>query len=64
VSGGSRPTRAPREDALNDAEDAVARRASLDYAPVLGPRQVVGGFALLAALVLIIRALLRGRRKD
>jgi hypothetical protein len=64
MSDGSTPGRARREDALSDAEEAAARRASVDYAPVLGPRQVVGGFALLAALVLLVRALLRGRRKD
>ena len=34
-----------------------------DFAITLGPKQIVGGFALLAALVMLVRRLGRDRRR-
>ena len=53
LPGGDAPAEGPRDMGVDPA----------DFAITLGPKQIVGGFALLAALVMLLRRLGRDRRR-
>jgi hypothetical protein len=58
--GRTPPVTAPRNEAAEDPDDRAGREPG-ELVVALSPRQIIGGFALLAGLIIWLRR--RGRRK-
>jgi hypothetical protein len=59
--GRTPPVTAARNGAAEDPDDRAGREPG-ELVVALSPRQIIGGFALLAGLIIWLRR--RGRRKD